>query len=262
MSTKVDDRIRTVLAELERLALQRDNLETAWQAATTAIDVLLWCDEFLRAAALAERTIHDLGQEKTDLHYQRLPFNVALIAAEAYVDEPAVPRLRSAAAALPQDTVLAQQLSWEAERLQGESALETLLGQPWHDPQKPLGRRDRELIEKNWMALSGRELNRLWGAAQRANDFDLAKRIAHSTGTKPSRWLPAVWFAQWLVHSDQTEHASEVLLAAKDTYIPRAPWSPLPTNLPVDPNLRKALTTQVRQSFLAGVTNPFAEGHG
>ena len=76
----MDGRTEDALAYLLERAGQRDDLELAWQAGGSAIEILFWCDEFSRAAALSEALIRDLGPRGTGLDDQLLPFSAALLA--------------------------------------------------------------------------------------------------------------------------------------------------------------------------------------
>ena len=75
----------------------------------------------------------------------------------------------------------------------------------------------------------------------------------------PTRWPTAAWFALWLVHDGQPERAGEILRAARDSYIPHAWWSLLPTEPVTDIHLRAALTDELRAAYLADVRDPFTE---
>ncbi|MBB5159678.1 hypothetical protein [Saccharopolyspora phatthalungensis] len=256
----MDEHTKTVLASLEHRAQQRDDLEAAWQAATGALEILLWCDEFSRAAALTEQLLRDLGQEGTDLDLQLMPFTTVFLAAEAYAGEPALPRLQAAKASLPSHTELGAHFGQVTDEIRASSVLELLSWpRPWNESGRPPGRQDRKLLERDWTTLTGLDRDALWDVAQRSNDFGLAERIAETLQAAPTRWPCVVWFAKWLVHDNQVDRAAEVLRAGPQTYFSYAWWSLLPTEPPTDPDLRRALTDEVRAVYLTGIRDPFRE---
>jgi len=209
---------------------------------------------------LAEEIIRDLGSRGTGLDDQSLPFTSALIAADAYVGEPVLPRLKAAAAALPADSPLGGTIARLADALRTSSARDHFgRWRPWNERGRPPGRADRDVLDRDWTALTGRELDRLWGAAQRSNDFPLAQRIFDDLGVGPSRWPYAVWFVLWLIHDDRIERATSVLRDARHTYIRRAGWSLLPIEPTTDVDLRSLLTDELRAAYLADVRDPFTE---
>lgn len=254
----MDTDAQAALTELEGWARQREDRETAWRAADTVIEVLVWRDEMGRAADLAEHTMLDPGLHNTGLVDERAPFGLALAAAEVYMGVPAASRLHEASSALPTESVLGAHVSWMAKELQDTSARDFLArNRPWQKRSRNAARIDRELLARDWSTLSYKEVDLLWSAAQRMNDFDLACQILGTTGTYPTRWQFVSWFATWLVHKERADEASTVLLACRESFHPATPWEVLPVTAPVDPDLRRAVTPEVRQAYLEQIRNPF-----
>jgi len=256
----VDGRTEDALAYLLERAGQRDDLELAWQAGGSAIEIMFWCDEFSRAAALSEALIRDLGPRGTGLDDQLLPFSPALLAADAFAGEPALPRVQAAAAVVPADSPLGRQLARSAERLITTTADEQLaIRPPWEMRRRRLGRPDREVLERDWNSLEGPELWQVWSAVTRANDFDLALQVLQVRQEAPTYWPGVMWLVQWLVHDGQLDRAAEIMRDGRGAYLPHAPWNLLPDNPPVDPLLRRALTPEVRRSYLDGMREPLTD---
>ena len=254
----MDSEAQATLNELNALARQREDRETAWRAADTAIEVLVWRDEIGSAADLAEYTVLDPELHETGLVDERAPSGLVLVAAEVYAGVPVVPRLHEAASVLPAESVLGSHVSWMVKEIQDTSAREFLARhRPWQKRARKAARIDRELLARDWSTLSYKETDLLWSAAQRMNDLDLARQILSSTGVYPTRWQFVSWFATWLVHRERVDEASDVLLTCRESFHPATRWEVLPVTAPVDPDLRRAVTPEVRRAYLRDVRNPF-----
>jgi hypothetical protein len=241
---------------LERLlaaAARRDRpADLVWPAAA-AIELLWWHDRFDDAQHLAETTIRDLAEQPGTLEDQRVPFADALLAApERRRDDP-LPILTAVQPHVREDSVLGKDMAWLAAQLPQRPAHELVSGFHWGQSPGPLKRRDQELADRPLTDLTDAERERLYSAAHSRHQFAIADRLLTETGHYPGRWYVAVWMAGELTHQGHTEQATALLLQALPGWIPYEAWDLVPTDIVLQPQVRPAVTDQIRAAVLRTV---------
>nr|WP_202523556.1 hypothetical protein [Kitasatospora sp. SID7827] len=254
-------RFEEVLPDLLATASRPDgDRDEAWEAAAAAIQVLFWQDRFAEAADLAEELIArdaPLGGELCD---QDTPFRTALLAGELHAGAPARPRLLAAAARVPEGRNLGDDLSWLAEELPGRPVEHLLPGRSdWGGPARPLDRVAAPLAERDFDTLDARDRHTLWEAAAAANDFDLAHRLAETSGQLPDRYAACLWMAGWYAVRGDVPGGERMLLAAHDRWWPYMAWDAIPDDAVLQPTLRLVTTDLVRAHYLTRPIGPEAE---
>jgi hypothetical protein len=245
------------MKELDRLldvARQRDRpADDVWPAAAAAIELLWWHDRFNEAQQLAEATIRDFAGEPGTLFGQNYPFDHAFLAAADRADEDPAPRLAAARSYMPVDSVLGKSFGWLLSALLTRQPHELMIDYAWGAEPQPLKPRDQALADRPPAELSERERSRLYSAAHNRRQFSIALRLFEATGTHPPRWYVATWMAGELVQLGQPERATVFLTEAVPDWIPYAPWDLVPTGLILQPQLRAAVTEQLRDTILGTV---------
>ncbi|MBQ0926534.1 hypothetical protein [Saccharopolyspora endophytica] len=243
-----------VLGRLLFAAQQDLAADQVWPAAAAAIEVLWWHDRFSDAQSLAEDTISRFGSAPGTLFDHDMPFDEAILigATESGEDPRAV--LGRVGEHVPADSTLGKRLTW----LQGELAKE----QPAHSlitgfdadlysplPARPLRGADAELAERDPDSLSGSEQRRLWGASRRSRQPHIAFTL-HDAGVEPQDWQMSFWLARQLIKASRVEEAGAVLLTSLDLWFAEQPWHVTPAGITTQPDMRAAVTPELRGAVL------------
>ncbi|WP_422773324.1 hypothetical protein ACN28C_10600 [Plantactinospora sp. WMMC1484] len=248
---------REVLPELLALAGDPAAGDDRWQAAASAIELLLWTERPGDAAELAESVI--TAEADTALAKQDFPFDTALLAADLHAGIPAGPRLRRLAGLPPAGSVLARRLDWLAGRLDGTGPAALLPNHhDWGGAPGALGPVGEALRKQPYATLRPNQRRALWSALESANDIDAARRLRGAGGDDPPSYPGRVWLAGWAVHDGDPAEAERLLLSAAPLWRPYASWDCLPTDLAVEPTLRRAVTPAVWDRYLSGPLGPEA----
>ncbi|WP_406689632.1 hypothetical protein REH65_26840 [Saccharopolyspora sp. ID03-671] len=242
---------------LERLLLttqQNQSADDVWPATAAAIEVFWWRDGFSDARELAEDAITRFSSRPGSFFDHDMPFDEALLigAVEAGDDPAAV--LERVGRHVPEGSTLGKRLVW----LQSEVAK----GQPVHSlitgfdmdlysplPAKPLRAADAELAEQDPQNLSGSQRRRLWGASQRSRQPAIAIKL-HDAGLEPQDWAMSFWLARQLVKAGRGDEAGAVLLASLDLWFAEQPWHVAPAGITTQPDMRTAVTSELREAVL------------
>ncbi|MER7772579.1 hypothetical protein [Kitasatospora sp. NPDC096140] len=252
---------REVLPEL--LALATDPAarpDPAWEAGAAAVQILCWEDRFAEAGELAELLIERQGPDGGDLCDQDVPFDEAFLVAQLYAGVPAQPRLRAAAASVPEGRILRDRLLWLAEQLDLRP-VEWLLPchYDWGGPLVPReGVIGEWLLDREFAALAPREKRVAWEAVARTNDFARARELVESLGELPEQYYLCLWLAGWYAVEGDVEGGERMLLAAHGRWWPYMRWDAIPTSEVVQPTLRRVVTDRVREHFLTRPIGPEA----
>lgn len=91
------------------------------------------------------------------------------------------------------------------------------------------------------------------GATHNRRQFPIAMHLFEATGQYPPRWYVATWMAGHLVQDGRANLATELLTEAFPDWIPYAAWDLLPTEIWLQPYLRPAVTTHLRETILSSV---------
>jgi hypothetical protein len=234
--------------------------DPVWEAAAASIQMLFWCDRFTEAAELAETLIAQDGPAGGELCDQDIPFDAALLAAQAHAGISAHPRLVAAAGQIPEGRILGTDLLWLAEQLPARSVEELLPSHgDWGDPVKPLdGVIGAHLVELDYSTLTAREKGVVWQALSVANDFPRAHELAESSGETPEQFAICLWMAGWYAVKGETALGEKLLLAAHGRWWPYMKWDAIPDSIVLQPTLRLVATDRVREHYLTQPIGPEA----
>lgn len=233
------------------VARRRDRpADEVWPAAAAAIELLWWHDRFTDARQLAEDVLRDFADKPGRLFDHRVPFDEALLMGAGPAGENVTDVLRAAMAFVPRDTVLGKDLTWLLDNVRGKEPHELVSGALLEKPPRALRPRDAELAQRDPAELDDTERRRLWLAADRAKDYDLACRLLSLPGEQPPRWYIAAWLAGRMIAEGQISKATDLLVANLEIWIPYENWDLVPTDLVLQPRFRPALTTPLRTAVL------------
>ncbi|MGW6917975.1 hypothetical protein ACWGB8_29800 [Kitasatospora sp. NPDC054939] len=255
---------RELLPDLTAIATRRGGARgPVWEAAAAAVQILFWQDEFARAAELAQGLIEQDGPLGGELCDQDVPFREALLAADlpAPDRERARARLLACAERVPKGRVMHEDFVWAAGQLPGRS-VEWLLPNhcDWGGPALPLdGVIGGHLVDEDYAALEPRQQRLVWGALEKANDFDRADRLLQELGAEPAAHSTCLWMAGWYATRGEVGLGERMLLAAHALWWPYKKWDALPDPQVLQPVLRTVLTDRVREHYLTRPIGPEAE---
>ncbi|MFJ8043910.1 hypothetical protein ACIRBX_25760 [Kitasatospora sp. NPDC096147] len=260
ISSARQGRFDETLPDLVRLATRSDgDRDEAWEAAAAAVQVLSWRDRFAEAADLVEALILRDGSLGGELCDQDVPFSTIFLAAELYADQPARPRLLAAADRMPQDCVLAGDLTWLADEVT-RRPLEELLPSyfDWGGSSRPLDGQVESLAVQGFDTLDSGARHALWQGLTNANDFERAHQVAESAGAVPDRYASCLWMAGWYATQGDLLRGERMLLAARERWWPYKAWDAVPDDPVLQPALRLVVTDRVREQYLTRPIGPEA----
>lgn len=248
--------LRDDLDRLLAVACQDGRADEVWPAAAAAIEVMWWHDRFFDARALAEDLIGRFSAAPGTLFDQDNPFDEALlVGAEESGDDPGQVVAR-VSGLVPANSVLGNRLEWLLGALPGRaphsliSGFDVSLHSPL--PRMPFRAVDAELVRRGPATLTQAEQVALWGAVQRAGRADIAVGM-HDAGVRPRDWMNAFWLARQLIKLDRAADATAVLLGNLDLWFAEHPWHVVPSGITTQPDMRTAVTPELREAVLSNV---------
>ncbi|QGK70634.1 hypothetical protein GIY23_14925 [Allosaccharopolyspora coralli] len=244
------------LDKLFAIARMDGSADEVWPAAAAAIDVLWWQERFAAVRALAEETIFRFHDTPGTLFDHHIPFSEAvLIGAAASGDEPKS-ALARVSEVVPAGTVLGTRLNWLEGKLweRPPHSLVTGLDTDLYSPLRPKSLRtvDAELADRDPVGLTTSEQLELWGAARRCSEPHIAFRL-YDSGFPPFEWPTVFWLARQLIKFDRTRDATAALLESLHLWGSEEPWHVAPNGVMLQPDMREAVTPELRDAVLAAV---------
>lgn len=241
---------RAVLPEL--LAEARDpwaDPERAARSAAGAVVILHWLGRFTEALEVTETVLRHHGRAASGPADLRLPLDLPILAAAYWDGVPAAESIRRVRASIPAGSLLDQQLAWQAGVLD-EYALTGLMPDPPVVGAKegPLSERESALLARPYGSLDSAERDALWLGLERGNRFETA--CALQPMGLPDRYHPLLWLIGRYLEAEDLPAAEEVMLYARDSYLPFDDWDLLPASPAVQPLLRPGLTPRVLEAYL------------
>jgi hypothetical protein len=254
---------------LERLLLtaqQGGMADERWPAAAAAIEVLWWHDRFSDARSLAEDTIIRFASDPGTLFDHDMPFDEAILIGVADAGEDPQVVLRRIGDHVPAESTLGKRIAWLRGEVSEEQPVHSLTTGFDEDrysplPARPLRAADAELAERDPHSLSGSEQRRLWGASQRSRMAAIALRL-HDADIEPQDWQMSFWLSRQLIKAGRIDEAGAVLLASLDLWFAEQPWHVAPAGITAQPDMRAAVTPELREAVLSRIDVEAVPGVG